>query len=275
MKGSVLPRGNRDKPGFNSLSAIHPALFVGNEIAAAFAPPNFFGCVVSTVPPLDRNFSRDRSLSSHKIYFLDEMGRESIAKEGHARECILQGARILNEALAAGKPTLVHCAYGQNRSAAICCAYAILYQGWTADDVNAYVVHQNRTCRQYYGQSPCSNEVFNRLLKHLAESQPNSRQSSFTTKKLRVNLLTTWLGLASYASAAGSSALMRRQSTSTTPSPPKDRAEESQTPPLPLQLRVIRSTSADQVRASEGSEFDGAAFHRISFLPKNDLSRVF
>ena len=26
----------------------------------------------------------------------------------------------------------MHCAYGQNRSCAICCAYAVLYGGWEA-----------------------------------------------------------------------------------------------------------------------------------------------
>jgi hypothetical protein len=190
-----LPRGNRDLPGFTPLGAVHPLLHVGNEIAAAHVnDPQYFQCVVSTVPALDRSFARAPSLTTDKIFFLDEMGRESLAKEGHAKECILKGAAVVHAAISEGRRTLVHCAYGQNRSTAICCAYAIVYQGWSAADAMEYAIHQNRTLRQYYAQHPCSNPVFVRLLQQIAAMQPAGElNTSKPIKKMRLNLLTAWL----------------------------------------------------------------------------------
>ncbi|KAG8465156.1 hypothetical protein KFE25_012519 [Diacronema lutheri] len=211
----MLPRGNRDAPGYAPLAAMHPLLYVGNELAASHAPaPGYFQSVVSTVPPLDAQLSRTPSLTTHRVYFLDEMGRESPAGEAYARSCILAGAEAVRAALALGKRTLVHCAYGQNRSTAICIAFAVLYQGWTAEEATAYVVRQNRLHRQYYGQHPCSNATFNRIVKELSDTHGRASGARLAgapvAKKPRTSLLTSWLGIASLAAAP----ILRRHSMS-------------------------------------------------------------
>lgn len=207
-KGSaLLPRGNRDIPGYTPLEAFHPLLHVGNEIAAAHAPTGHFAFVLSTVPPLRRDLTRAPA-PAHKLYFLDEMGRESVGNEAYARTCIIKGAHQVSEALARGERTLVHCSFGQNRSTAICICYAILFQGWTAEDAVSYVVQQNRLHRQYYGQSPCSNATFIRILTAISDEQDHraggQNSAASAAKKPRTNLLVSWLGLAT--------APMRRQS---------------------------------------------------------------
>ncbi|KAJ1635095.1 hypothetical protein T492DRAFT_969052 [Pavlovales sp. CCMP2436] len=215
MSRRQLPRGNRDAPGQAPLAAFHPLLHCGNEIAASLAEPGFFGAVVSTVPPLDKQLSRAPGLTTKKLYFLDELGRESVANESYARECILAGAQAVGEALADGQRTLVHCSFGQNRSSSICIAYAIIHQGWSFEEATEYVCEQNRAHRQYYAQQPCSNPTFHRILKQLSDENEDSRTPHANwgpepTKK-SANLLTAWLGL---ASLGGASLLLRRQPSS-------------------------------------------------------------
>lgn len=174
-------------------------LHVGNEIAASHAPPGYFRCVLSTVPALDRNLARAPAHTTVKLYFLDGMGRESLAGESFARSCIVKGAHAVGAALDKGERTLVHCSFGQNRSTAICICWAILYRGWSADDAVEYVVQQNKLHRQYYGQSPCSNPSFIRILRAIADEHgaaAGGREGSPSpAKKPRIGLLTSWLGL--------------------------------------------------------------------------------
>lgn len=166
-----LPRGSADRPGHAHLAQIHEFLHVGNEIAAAHAPDGYFRCVVSTVPPRDRNGRRDERLATHALFFEDGLGRETIAGEGVAKRQIVRGAAVVKAALDNGERTLVHCAYGQNRSTAICIAYAVLHKKWEAGDAAEYICEMIVTQRRYAHPAPCSNPVFLRLVAEL-EPQP-------------------------------------------------------------------------------------------------------
>ena len=55
IPSGALPHGNRDRPGHSALKRFHPALCVGNEIAASLAveAKRPFAYVLSTVSPLD------------------------------------------------------------------------------------------------------------------------------------------------------------------------------------------------------------------------------
>merc|ERR1712241_1190719 len=58
----------------------------------------------------------------------------------------------------------VNCAWGQNRSCSVCCAYAVLYKGWTAQEAIHYVREQNCAQRRFKGQNPLHNRSFNGLI---------------------------------------------------------------------------------------------------------------
>lgn len=165
--------GSKDRPGVAHLTAFHPLLDVGNEVAASCGA---YDCVISTVVPVNERGVRDRSLTTHAILFSDKVGRESLADESRARAAFVEGARFVDRAVRQGKRTLVHCSFGQNRSTGICIAYAVLYLQWSTDAAISYVVAQNHRQRRYDRQSPCSNAVFLRLLRSLARP-PTSRST--------------------------------------------------------------------------------------------------
>merc|ERR1712194_675354 len=110
-------------------------------------------------------------LSTHKILFEDGWGRESASDAVVARNGIVQGAAAVNVAIDAGKKTLVHCEWGQNRSGAICCAYAVLYLRWTAEEAIEHMRVQNKSERNYRGQFPMYNTCFNQILKDLEKER--------------------------------------------------------------------------------------------------------
>eukprot|EP00931_Biecheleriopsis_adriatica_P077309 TRINITY_DN5089_c0_g1_i1.p1 TRINITY_DN5089_c0_g1~~TRINITY_DN5089_c0_g1_i1.p1 ORF type:complete len:252 (-),score=45.81 TRINITY_DN5089_c0_g1_i1:73-828(-) len=156
-----LPGGNEDRPGYAPLPKMSPLLSFGNKYSAGCRS---FGTVISTVVPVDRKGKPKPSLSSHTVFFEDD---DSAAKRAVAKQSIIEGATLLKKALNAGQETLVHCEWGQNRSGAICAAFAVLYLRWSADDAIEYVRQQNETERLYYGQNPMSNPVFNEIVKEI------------------------------------------------------------------------------------------------------------
>lgn len=166
--------GTEDVPGFATLPRFSRLLAVGNRNSAANGD---FDVVISTVVPRDQDGEEDASLSTHQILFDDGLGTETKEGIAFAKERILEGAGLVAAAVQAGRRTLVHCEWGQNRSGSICCAYAVLYQGWAAKDAIAYLRKQNRNERQYEGQHPMCNRVFNKLVRELERERDRRRVS--------------------------------------------------------------------------------------------------
>ncbi|CAK9017861.1 unnamed protein product [Durusdinium trenchii] len=153
--------GCDDCPGYAPLPKMNPFLSCGNQYSAAHGN---FQHVISTVVPKNADGTPNPQLSTHQILFEDEHGKEVGAAVQKAKQCILQGAQLLRQALGAKQRTLVHCEWGQNRSGSICCAFAVLYLGWSASAAIRYFREQNLVERHYSGQSPMSNSAFNKLL---------------------------------------------------------------------------------------------------------------
>jgi len=158
---NALAPGNADTPGFAPLPRFSRLLAVGNQFAASHGD---FEVVVSTVCPLDEDGEKAAHLTTHQIFFDDNLGSEDASDTAVARRRILEGAAIVAVAIKSGKRTLVHCEWGQNRSGSIVCAYAILYCGWAAEDAIDYMQRQNRKARSYWGQRPMANPVFNEIM---------------------------------------------------------------------------------------------------------------
>ena len=112
-------------PGAAHLPAISPLLYVGNKRAAAERAGGY-DVVVSTTVPVDAAGREDvaGALSTHVLLYEDT---EEASHADTARRQIADGARLVADAVAAGKTVLVHCEWGQNRSCSICCAFAVLY----------------------------------------------------------------------------------------------------------------------------------------------------
>jgi hypothetical protein len=159
--GREMPSdGCDDMPGVSSLPDISDLLFVGNERAAACGQ---YDVVVSTVTPRDAKGRPNPQLTTHAIMFEDEKGSETADEEQIARRCVLEGAAVVKDAISSGKRTLVHCSWGQNRSGAICCAYAVLHAGWTAQRAIEYVRARNVATRKYNWQDPPYGAMHNPL----------------------------------------------------------------------------------------------------------------
>ena len=181
--------GNRDRPGCARLPRFHAALWVGNEMAASHRSRagNPFDVVLSTVPPRDVETFAPVSLTTHEFLFDDRCGRETPAARGIAQGKILAAAQALDAALAAGSSAaLVHCSWGQNRSCAICVAWAVLYREWAPDDAIRYAKERCRAERRYQHPRPLHNEVFLSILRSLAPSATGEVVR-------RPTGLTTWL----------------------------------------------------------------------------------
>eukprot|EP00965_Chrysotila_dentata_P146114 4825960-Pleurochrysis_carterae.AAC.8 len=103
-----------------------------------------YDVVISTCKPVDAYGCSASSFTTVSLMFEDGRGRESGEEVHVARKLISKGASIVKEAIAADKRVLVHCAWGQNRSCSICCAYAVVYLGWSANDAIDYVRECNR-----------------------------------------------------------------------------------------------------------------------------------
>mmetsp|Transcript_8715 Transcript_8715/g.12088 ORF Transcript_8715/g.12088 Transcript_8715/m.12088 type:complete len:253 (+) Transcript_8715:32-790(+) len=203
-----LPSGNRDLPGRARLNEIHPKLDVGNELAASYVENSRpYGIVLSTVTPRKAKapYNEAAYLSTHEYKWYDACGRETPAGEADARKNIIAAAKALDTALSAlpsdGPRALVHCAYGQNRSNAVCVAYAVLYCGWSPA---AAIEYARKACvrdRRYYLQKPLHNEVFNRIL----QSFTPSFDGSGARAHYKETPLTQWLGLHNISSLSTSS----------------------------------------------------------------------
>lgn len=164
----ALPKGDRDIPGYAHLPAFHQLLHCGNERCAA---REHFGAVISAVMPKDLQGKPAPELTTYAVHFDDQHGQESTEAMTTARRCIVEAAAVVHQAMSNGKKTLVHCQWGQNRSGAICCAYAVVYQGWSAEASIKYMRECNRRDRRYDGQQPpggpMCNHVFNQILVEL------------------------------------------------------------------------------------------------------------
>ena len=139
---------------------------MGNEVAAshARAAGRPFDFVPSTVEPVDVATFDPTNLSSAKFLFPDKVGAEKDGDVVVARRNIVEGARALDAALRDGARSLVHCAFGQNRSAAICVAYAVLYRSWDAKDAGAYARSAIADARDYRHQRPFHNARFQEIV---------------------------------------------------------------------------------------------------------------
>ena len=171
-------KGNRDTPGYAALPRFHPALCVGNSIAASVAKEagEPFAFVLSAVPPRDAaTFVNVPELSSthEEFYFFDSEGAEKDPDGSLARDKIEAGAAAVSAALReiGDGRALVHCSWGQNRSIAICCAWAVIYGGWAPEDACAYareaVISSDR---RYKPKRPLNNEVFIAIVAELRRS---------------------------------------------------------------------------------------------------------
>jgi hypothetical protein len=120
--------------------------------------------VLSTVEPVDVDTFDPTNLSSAKFLFPDKVGAEKDGDVVVARRNIVEGARALDAALRDGARSLVHCAFGQNRSAAICVAYAVLYRSWDAKDAGAYARSAIADARDYRHQRPFHNARFQEIV---------------------------------------------------------------------------------------------------------------
>lgn len=156
--------GHADLPGFVEVPHMSPLLCIGNQYSPASEE---FDEVISACMPLDLDGCPAKHLCTKAIPFHDLEGLESKEASSVAAESIVAGARLVNDALEHGKRTLVHCEYGQNRSGAICCAYAVLFKHWTAKDAINYFRCCNLRDRHYLDQRPMNNEVFNSIIEQL------------------------------------------------------------------------------------------------------------
>eukprot|EP00928_Gymnodinium_smaydae_P074336 TRINITY_DN57396_c0_g1_i1.p1 TRINITY_DN57396_c0_g1~~TRINITY_DN57396_c0_g1_i1.p1 ORF type:complete len:222 (+),score=49.18 TRINITY_DN57396_c0_g1_i1:65-667(+) len=180
-KAALLKRGCDDKPGVSHLPEISELLWVGNERAAACGS---YDVVVSTIVPRDSDGEKAPKLTTHAVLFEDKQGKEEKDEVEVAREAILKGAEIVASAIADGKRTLVHCSWGQNRSCAICCAYAILYRRMSAADAIRYVQERNLADRRYYGQQPPGGAMHNRVFCELLGSLEEKRSGEEKRRRL-------------------------------------------------------------------------------------------
>lgn len=204
MLNSYLPRpspmddGSRDTPGIARLTRFHPALDVGNGVAAAYARDRAraYKVVLSTVVPTAASPPHGHApeLSTLSFNFNDRCGRETPAAEAVARERIVAAAKALDDALKAvgeGERILVHCSWGQNRSNAICVCWAITYANWEPEEAIAYA---KETCcreRSYANPRPLHNQVFVAFLETLRPSTDGSGRTRAPTA------LDAWLSQAS------------------------------------------------------------------------------
>ena len=194
-----LPSGNRDRPGCAALPRFHASLFVGNEVAAdaAARAGRPFSFVLSTVEPVcSATAEARRDLSTVECHFPDKVGREKDHDVVLARERIVEGAAALDAALAAGGGSaLVHCAWGQNRSVAICVAWAVLYRSWDSRDAARYARDAVRAGRAYDRPRPLHNDRFVQILDGFV---PNGDGRV----ELKATGLTSWLSAATTKRAA-------------------------------------------------------------------------
>jgi len=129
--------------------------------------------VLSTVPPRGLQGEKVDHLSTVSLFFQDGNGRETQQEAVLAADLILQGAVIIGKALAEGKRTLVHCAWEQNRSCAMCCVYAVLQKGWTPAHSIQYIRDRNLVDRRCSGQvgGPMNNGVFCQIVENLYQAK--------------------------------------------------------------------------------------------------------
>jgi len=151
------PEGYEEMPGFAHLPDISPLLFFGNMRSPACGN---FDEVISTCMPADRRGEPAPMLTTFNIPFDDGEGRETDEGVEIATQCIMHAVTVVAEAISAGRRTLVHCEYGQNRSGVICCAYAVLCMGWTAKNAVKYIRERNCADRRYTDQCPMHNRKF-------------------------------------------------------------------------------------------------------------------
>lgn len=121
-------------------------LFVGNHKSPRIFRDKYGekAYILSTVKPTSPGWN----LTNERVEFEDKEGRETSSEKIKAKECIIKGANIVNGAIMKGKNVLVHCYAGQNRSAAVCAAYLILYKGWKTKQAVRHLRHHVEVGRE-------------------------------------------------------------------------------------------------------------------------------
>ena len=187
----VLVQGNRDLPGKALLTRMHPNLEVGNEMAASFAETRYAVVLSTVIPKHHVTFAPRPELSTLTFHWRDDCGRETPAAEQIARRNIVDGARALAGALETldgdDRKALVHCAYGQNRSNAVCVCYAILFRAWSPQAAIDYARDVCLRDRSYANPRPLHNDVFVNFLLSLTPATDGTLSARPST------LLDKWL----------------------------------------------------------------------------------
>ncbi len=109
---------------------IVPGLYLSNYPDAQKVPYDFFVVNCTADLPLVR------SKYSTRISVNDDLRQESTDRMTHALPYIV---RYIDDYVKKGVPVLVHCAAGQQRSAAVVAAYLMKTKGMTVDEAVAYV----------------------------------------------------------------------------------------------------------------------------------------
>ena len=76
-----------------------------------------------------------------------------------------------------GKKVLVHCYAGQNRSAAICAAYLILYKSWEPENAINHLRHQIEVDREVL--DVLQNSTFTTILSSLGKGEGTPKGAVF------------------------------------------------------------------------------------------------
>ena len=199
--------GCADVPGVSHLKDIDPLLWVGNEIAAAHGKYEVVVSTVVPRDWQGRRAPQMSTHAVHFADGQGSETRQGIAfaksciEQGaaHVKSAIEAGKTVLVHCVSAAgaqlqlfrqdfaaraaaaavqgvcgcdvcrraTPSVRAQAWGQNRSCAICCAYAVLHRGMSAQDAIRYMRERNLAERSYAGQQPPGGAMHNRVFREI------------------------------------------------------------------------------------------------------------
>ncbi len=116
---------------------------------------------------IDLSGDSGRSHEDAELAVVDHLGIEKLTLaglDGHGLgpiESYAQAFCRLVKERQAGRPVLVHCRAGSQRTGALIALYRVLVQGWTPDQAYAEYLRYRR-------RPPSSNDLFDHLNKHMA-----------------------------------------------------------------------------------------------------------